>query len=221
MRHSHVLLVCGAAALLGAGCSGSSPLRNGRPETGVAAIILGARFTTPAGETQSGNFHVNLEGKEGSRAETYRVPIVPHQTTLYQVEPDSYRLSVTRNWLGFPQPTLKVRIADRTYRTPFPREVLRKAPLDIKGQKVFPIGVFEVQLQQALPGQAPKVRISIDDSIPTRRQLVQDIIHRMMDPNAPPEDRERAVAWSHALQNVLLDILAEAETERAPLFKAP
>jgi len=221
MRYSQALLVCGAAALLSAGCSGSMPLRSGRPEEGIAAVILGARFTTPAGETQSGVLYVNLEGEEGRLAEVYRVPILPHQTLLYQIEPDIYRLSVTRSWLGFPQPTLKVRIAGRTYRMPFPREVLRKAPLNIKGKKVFPIGVFEVQLQQALPGQTPQVKISIDDSIPTRRQLVQDIIHQMMDPNVHPDDRERAIAWSRALQNALLDILAEAETERAPLFKTP
>ena len=221
MRHSQALLVGGAAWLLGAGCSGSMPLRNGRPETGVAAVIVGARYTSPAGETQSGIFHVNLEGKEGRQAEIYRVPIVAHQTILYQVEPDVYRLSVTRNWLGFPQPTLKARIAGRTYRMSFPREVLRKAPLNIKGKKVFPIGVFEVQLQQALPGQPPKIKISLDDSLPTRRRIVQEIIHQMMDPNVPPEDRERAVAWLHALQDVLLDILAEAETERPPLFKTP
>jgi hypothetical protein len=114
-----------------------------------------------------------------------------------------------------------VRIAGRTYRMPFPREVLRKPPINIKGKKVLPIGVFEVQLQQALPGQTPKVQIVIDDSIPTRRQLVQDIIHQMMDPNIPAEDRERAISWSRALQNALLDILAEAETERPPLFKTP
>ncbi len=221
MRHSHAWLICAAAASLSAGCSGSVPLRGGHPDQGIAAIILGARFITPSGETQSGRFYINLEGEEGRRAEIYRVPIVPHQTLLYQIEPDIYRLSVTRNWLGFPQPTLKVRIAGRTYRMPFPREVLRKAPCNIKGKKVVPIGVFEVQLQQALPGQAPKVQIYIDDSIPTRRQLVQSIIHQMMDPNVSAEDRERAIAWSRALQNALLDILAEAETERAPLFKTP
>ncbi|MCX5794161.1 MAG: hypothetical protein NTY77_01525 [Elusimicrobia bacterium] len=221
MRHLPASLVCAAAALLGAGCSGSAPLRKGLPEQGIAAIILGARFTTPAGETQSGGFYVNLEGEGGRVAEMYRVPIVPHQTMLYQVEPDIYRLSVTRNFLGFPQPTLKVYIAGRAYRMPFPREILRKAPLNIKGKKIFPIGVFQVQLQQALPGQTPKVKISIDDSIPTRRQIVQDIIHQMMDPTIPLDDRERSIAWSRALQNALLDILAEAETERAPLFKTP
>jgi hypothetical protein len=220
MRHFPALLIC-AAWLMGAGCSGSIPLRDGRPEEGMAAVILGARFTTPAGETQSGIFHVNLEGTDAGRAETYRVPIVPHQTKLYQVEPDVYRLSVTRNWLGFPQPTLKVRIAGRTYRMPFPREVLRRAPLNIKGKKAFPVGIFEVQLQPALPGQPPRVKISIDDSITARRQVVQDIIHQMMDPNISAEDREMAIAWSRPLQNVLLEILAEAETERAPLFKAP
>jgi hypothetical protein len=221
MRHSRAILVCAAAWLLGAGCSGSIPLRNGRPEQGIAAIILGARFITPAGETQSGVFHVNLEGQDSMRSETYRVPVLPHQTMLYQVEPDVYRFNVTRNWLGWPQPRLKVRIAGRTYRMPFPREVLRKPPLDIKGKKVFSVGVFEVKLQQALPSQAPKVTVNIDDSIPTRRQLVQDVIHQMMDTSIPVEERETAIAWSRALQNALLSILSEAETERAPLFKTP
>ena len=196
-------------------------MRDGLPEEGIAAVIIGSRFITPAGETQSGVFYVNLEGEAGRRAEMYRVPILPHQTLLYLVEPDIYRLSVTRNLFGFPQPTLKVRIAGRTYRIPFPRDVLRKAPLNIKGKKVFPIGVFEVHLQQPLPGQIPQVKIFIDDSIQTRRQIVQDVIHQMMDPKVAPAQREVSIAWSRALQNALLDLLAEAEAERPPMFKTP
>ncbi|MDD5629886.1 MAG: hypothetical protein PHU21_12525, partial [Elusimicrobia bacterium] len=149
MRRLSAPLVC-AAALAGAACSGSAPLRRGLPEQGIAAIILGARFTTPAGETNSGRFCFNLEGEGGRVAEVYRIPVEAHKTVLYQVEPDFYRLSVTRNLLGFPQPTLKVSILGRTYRMPFPREVLRKPPLNVRGKKVFPVGVFEVQLQQAL-----------------------------------------------------------------------
>jgi hypothetical protein len=220
MRHAHPLLI-GAALLLGAACAGNAPLRDGSPNDGLAAVIIGARFSTPAGETQSGVFYVNLEGEAGRRAEMYRVPIRPHQTILHVVEPDIYRLSVTRNLFGFPQPTLKVRIAGRTYRLPFPREVLRKAPLNIKGKKVFPIGVFDVRLQQPLPGQASQLKIVIDDSIQTRRQIIQDVIHQMMDPKVPQADRETAIAWARSLQNCLLDLLAEAEAERAPLYKTP
>jgi hypothetical protein len=210
-----------AAALIAAGCAGSAPRSEGRPDEGLAAVIYGARFMTPAGETKSGVFHVNLEGEGGRVAETYRLPVRPDRTVLHVVEPDVYRLSVTRNLFGFSQPILRVRIAGRKYRIPFPRDVLRKAPLNVKGKKVFPVGVFEVRLQQPLPGQTPQVRIHIDDSVQTRRDIVQDIIQKMMDPKVPAVERERCIVWARALQTKLLELLAEAEAERPPLYKTP
>ena len=217
MRHIPWLAVCGAV-WLGAGCSGSIPKRGGLPEEGIAAVVVGGRFITAAGETQSGILYLNLEGEGGRQAETYRLPILPHQSLLYQVEPGIYRLSVTRNWLGFAQPILKVRIAGGAYRLTFPRDILHKAAFDIQPRKIVSIGIFEVRLEPTLPGRPPMAKVHLDDSVAARRQIVQDIIHEMMDPTVAPAARESAVAWSRALQNSLMELLAE--TERAPLYKS-
>ena len=80
------------------------------------------------------------------------------------------------------------------------------------------IGVFEVLLQQPLPGQPPMVKVTLDDSLASRRRIVQDIIHEMMDPAVAAEKRDSAVAWSRALQNTLMELFAESE--RAPLYKS-
>ena len=217
---AHILLLS-AAAFAAAACAGSPPLRDAPPDEGYAAIIYGSRFITPSGETRSGIFRFNMEGEGGRSSELYRLVVHPAETVLHVVEPDVYRLSVTRNILGGPQPILKVRIAGRTYRTPFPRDVLRKPPLNVKGKKVFPLGVFEVRLQQALPGQAPQVKIHLDDSVQTRRDIVQDVIHQMMDPKLPTAQRETTIRWARALQTKLLELLAEAQLERVPLYKTP
>ncbi|MBI5239713.1 MAG: hypothetical protein HY926_04515 [Elusimicrobia bacterium] len=210
-----------AAALCAAACAGNAPMKDTKPDEGYAAVIYGARFMTPAGETKSGLFRFNMEGAGGRSAVIYRMTVRPAETVLHVVEPDFYRLSVTRNILGFPQPILKVRIAGRTYRMPFPRDVLRKAPLNVKGKKVYPMGVFEVRLQQALPGQTPQVKIFLEDSVQTRRTIVQDVIHQMMDPRIQPSQRDITIGWARALQTKLLELLAEAEAERVPLYKTP
>jgi hypothetical protein len=204
--------------VLAGGCSGTIPTKGGLPEQGISAVIVSGRFLTPTGETQSGRIFVNLDGEGGKRAESYRLPIRPRQSLLYQVEPGLYRLSPTRNIFGFRQPILKVRIEGKNYFIPFPRDILRKAPLDIKPKRIVSIGVVEVHLQPALPGQTPTVKVRLDDSIAARRQIVQDIIHEMMDPATATDDRESAVAWSRALENSLMDLLSE--TERTPLYKS-
>lgn len=206
----------GLAAITG--CSGTTPKLRGVPEQGISAVIVAGRFIVPTGETQSGRMAVNLEGEGGRQAEVYRIPIKAHNTLLYQVEPGLYHLSPTRNLFGFYQPILKVRVEDATYRIAFPRDILRKAALDIKPKKIMPIGIFDVQLQQALPGQKPTLKLHLDDSVDARRKIVQDIIHDMMDPQVPVENRESAISWTRALQNSLMELLSE--TERTPLFKA-
>jgi len=205
-------------AAAAAGCSGTTPKVRGVPEEGIAAVVVGGRFITPEGETESGRLIINLEGEGDRRAEVYRLPILPRQSLLYQVEPGPYRIGPTRNILGFPQPLLKVRIRGKTYTLRFPPDVLRKPKMDIRPKKIVSIGVFEVRLQQALPGQPPLVKVRLDDSVDTRRKIVQDIIHQMMDPQTNLDTRESAVAWSRALQNTLMELVAEVD--RAPLFKS-
>ena len=211
-------ILIGAAALALAGCLATVPKQGGIPEQGIAAIIVAGRFLTPAGETRSGSLHIDLDGEGGKWAEIYQLPILPHQSLLYQIEPGSYHLSPTRNIFGLAQPMLKVQIAGRSYRIPFPREIWRRAALDIRPKKVVSIGVFEVLLQQPLPGQPPMVKVTLDDSLTSRRQIVQDIIHEMMDPAVATEKRDSAVAWSRALQNTLMELFSE--NERAPLYKS-
>ncbi len=62
------------------------------------------------------------------------------------------------------------------------------------------------------------VKVTLDDSLTSRRQIVQDIIHEMMDPAVATEKRDSAVAWSRALQNTLMELFSE--NERAPLYKS-
>jgi hypothetical protein len=49
-----------------------------------------------------------------------------------------------------------------------------------------------------------------------RRKVVQDTIREMMDPTHSLDTRESIVSWSRALQNSLLDILAEED--HRPLY---
>lgn len=209
-------LALGAA--LTAGCSGTVPRLRGTPAQGMAAVLVGGRFLLPTGETSGGRLHVNLEGEGGRRAEVYRLPIRPREVLLYQIEPGKYRLAPTRGLLGFHQPMLKVRVEDRVFRIPFPRDILRHDAYDIQPKKIVSIGIFEATVEPALPGRRPTLKVRLDDSIEARRAVVQSVIHEMMDPNVPTANRESAIAWARALQNTLMTLVSE--TERAPLYKA-
>lgn len=204
-----------ALLLLGA-CSGTAPRLQGLPEQGISAVIIAGRLTLPAGSAKSGRLFINLEGTDGG--EVYRLPVAQGLSLLYQVEPGLYRVSPTRSFFGRHQENLAVRIEGKTYSAPFPREILRKSTLDIKPRKVLAIGIVEATVTEGLGGQPPTVRLRLDDGVDARRKLVQDVVRDMMDPAAPPEARESAIAWSRALQNSLLEVLAE--TERGPLYKA-
>lgn len=211
-------LALAAAALALAGCRGSTPRLHGLPEQGIASVVVGGRLITPTGETRSGKLWINLEGEGGREAEVYRLPIDPQETLLFQVEPGLYHLAPTRNLVGSHQKLLKLRIEGRTYKVPFPRELLRKSGIQVKPKKVVPIGVLEAVVGKALPGRKPQVRVRLDDSVAARRQLVQDLIRDMMDPRAPTDVRESAISWLRALDMTLIEVLAEQE--RGPLYKS-
>jgi hypothetical protein len=200
-----------AAAFSLAACRGTVPERNVPPEMAISAVLIGGRMLLPSGETRNGTAAVNFETEGGLRAEVYRLPVQGGETFLYLVEPGTYRILPTRSIFGFYQPAMTVEIEGRKYRLPFPRDIQRLDAYDVKPSKAVALGILEVKVLPALPGQKPEVRVRLDDSVAARRKLVQDTIHEMMDPSRPVEIRDSAVAWSRALQNSLMDILAEDE----------
>lgn len=206
-----------AAACL-ASCNGTVPERNAPPEQRISAILIGGRIVLPSGETRDGRMFVNFEGQgdgESGSSEVYRLPVRGGENYLYLVEPGIYRLSPTRSIFGFYQPTLKVLIQGRTYRLPFPREILRLDAYRIKPTKIVTLGVLEARVYPALPGRAPEVKVRLDDSVAARRSVVQSLIRDMMDPEKPAETRESIIAWNQALQNSLMTILSEEDRARS------
>ncbi len=199
-----------AAFPLLAACSGTIPARNGEPDENLSAILIGSRLIGPTGETRSGRLWINLE-EDGGRGGVYALPLPPGQPLLYEVEPGLYRLAPTRNILGWRQDQLAVTIQGRIYHLPFPRELLRHEDIRIKPRKVVPIGVLVAKLEPVLPGQAPRIRVTLDEDVETRRQLVQRFIRAMMDPNASSDLRSTALAWTQALDQSLVDVLSEPE----------
>lgn len=197
-------------------CRGTAPGVNGRPEDGVASVIIAGKIILPDGEAKSGGITINLEG-DGEGADSYRLKVLPRQAQLFQVEPGTYRLSPTRSLLGTHQASLKIRIEGRTYRVPFPREILRANAVTIKPRKIAALGVLEARLSKALPGRPARIDLRLDDSVDARRNLVEGLIRSMMDPDVSVEKRENAISWIRALDQSLLDLLSESE--RKPLYK--
>lgn len=198
------------------GCRGTSPQLNGPPEAGIASVLIACRVALPTGETLDGKAALNLEGEEGN-GETYRLPLKPNAPLLFQVEPGVYRLAPTRSLFGFHQANLKIKAEGRTYTVPFPREILRKAALNVKPARIVPIGTLDVKVLARAPGRPATVRVSLDDSIRERRRLVQEVIRTMMDPRVDAGDRANAVAWTRALEASLSELLVESD--RAPAFR--
>jgi hypothetical protein len=204
------------AALTLAACRGTIPDRDAPPEQAISAVMIGARMILPSGETRNGYTAVNFETDGGSRAEVYRLPVKGGENYLYLIEPGVYRLAPTRSWFGFYQPTMTVVIEGRKYRLPFPRDIQRLDAYTIKPSKILSLGIVEARVLPALPGRKPEIRVRLDDSVLARRTVVQDMIHAMMDPSRPLATRESAISWSRALQNSLMDILAEED--HRPLY---
>lgn len=210
---NRVLPIVFAAALLG--CRGTTPDAFAPAALGYGAILIRGRIVLPEGETRDGMMWMNFE----STGESYRLPILAGETSLKRVEPDVYRLHPTRNTLGFVQPNLRVRIAGRYYTVPFPRDILRKDPVEVRPTKVVALGVVEARLLPIQRGRAPRVDIRLDDSNETRRRLIEDMIAKMMDAKTSIEIREATVSWTRALEQAL--VLVQGENERKKSYKAP
>lgn len=213
MRPRPVIAVLLAAAWLG--CRGTAPDTYGPSTMGFSAVLIKGRIILPEGETRYGAMWFNLE----SGNERYRVPIKPGETTLHRIEPDVYRMHPTRNSFGFVQSDLRVQIAGRTYRVPFPRDILRKDPVEVKPTKVVALGVLEARLLPIQRGRAPRVELRLDDSNEARRELIEEMVGRMMDARAPNEVRDSAVSWTRALEQALVLVQGEAESRRT--YTAP
>lgn len=207
MKHPILL----AVILLAAACRGSVPDRNAPPEQAISAILIGCKTILPSGETRNGRIVVNFESEGGRQAEVYRLPLNGGENYLYLIEPGTYRIAPTRSILGFYQPTMKVVIEGRAYTLPFPRDLLRQHAYGIKPGKITALGSLEAKVMPALPGKKPTVRMRLDDSPQARRNVVQSSIRDMMDPRKSTEVRESMIAWSRALQNSLMELLAEDE----------
>ncbi|UPT72897.1 MAG: hypothetical protein M0D55_13390 [Elusimicrobiota bacterium] len=203
-----------AGLLLAAACRGTVPERNAPPEQAISAILIGCRTFLPSGETRNGRLAINFESEGGRQAETYRLPLIGGENYLYLVEPGLYRITPTRSMLGSFQANMVVTIEGRQYVLPFPRELLRQHAYDIKPGKITSMGVVEATVSPALPGQKPSIKVKLDDSPQARRNVVQSLIRDMMDPRKPVEARESALAWTRALQNSLMELLAEDEQRR-------
>jgi hypothetical protein len=198
-------------------CRGTVPPRDAPPEQKISAILVGGRMILPTGESRHASLYVNFESEGGEAGEVYRLPIKGGENFLYLVEPGTYRILPTRSLIGYYQETMKISIEGRTYRIPFPRELLRLDPYKIKPTKIVTLGVIEARVYPALPGRKPEVRVRLDDSAATRRQVVQSMIREMMDPSRGLDARASAISWSRALQNSLLEILSEED--KAPMYK--
>ena len=213
MKRARVL----ALAVLTAACSGTVPPRDADPARGFAAVLIGSRLSTPDGPARGGAITIDLETKDGGPgALVYRLPLRADDAALFRVEPGVYGLAPTRGFFGATRPDLVVRVEDRVYRLPFPRELMRPT-YDAKPRRLAVVGVLVAQVMTALPGQAPQVRVSLEDSAPERRELIQRMIRETMDPNTPASVRDSTVSWMRELQRELVSVLAEPE--RKPLYQ--
>lgn len=200
-----------AGLLLAAACRGTVPERNAPPEQAISAILIGCKLILPSGETRNGRLAINFESEGGRQAETYRLPLSGGENYLYLVEPGVYRIAPTRSMLGSFQADMTVVIEGRAYVLPFPRDLLRQHAYEIRPGKITSMGVVEAKVNPALPGQKPSIKVRLDDSTQARRNVVQSLIRDMMDPRRPVEARESALAWTRALQNSLMELLAEED----------
>jgi hypothetical protein len=209
MNMKRVILFAGI--LLAAACRGTVPERNAPPEQAISAILLGCKTILPSGETRNGRIIVNFESEGGRQAEVYRLPLSGGENYLYLIEPGLYRIAPTRSIFGFYQPVMNVVIEGRVYSLPFPRDLLRQHAYDIKPGKITALGSLEATVLPALPGQKPSIRVRLDDTTQARRNVVQSLIRDMMDPRKTSDVRESSIAWSRALENSLMELLAEDE----------
>ena len=212
MRMMRWTLALLAAAAL-AGCQGTVPTLHGDPAAGFGAILVRGRAMTPSGETFRARMALGLESEEYK----YVLPFVPGRSTLYIVEPGSYRVTPLRGIFGFPESSLAVVVEGRVLRVPFPRNVLRLDEIRVRSGHVVPIGVLDVSVTRAPGERRPQVQVDLDTSKPTRRRLVEEQIQHMLDPRVDTEQRESAISWTAALDQALVDV--QSDPDLKPAYK--
>jgi len=192
------------------GCRGSRPEYYGQSSLGFGAVLISARIITPNGETNVGLMEMNFE----SENERYRMKFRPGKTSLMKLEPDVYRLHPTRTPFGRVEARMRVKIDGRSYRVPFPRSVLRLRPIDVPPTKIVAIGILEARLLPIERGQRPIIKVRLDDSIQARRELIESVINKQMNPKTPPNIRDSTITWTRALEQALIRLLGEEERKR-------
>jgi len=204
-------LFCLFSLVILAGCQGSIPPSRGDGRLGYGAVLVQGRCTTPAGETRRARIALNLESDE----HRYILPFTPGTTSLFVVPAGTYRLMPLRGPFGVTEKTLQVIIENRVLRVPFPRDVLRKDPLEVGPDNIVPIGILLVEAERDPGDRRVKVNVKLDDGRDARRRLVQDKISSMLDPRVPAAQREEAVNWTKALDHALVAVEADPDV-RAP-----
>ena len=200
------------AALATSGCRGSVPRRDAPPEDTKAGLLISGRMILPSGETRDGKAAINFE-IEGGKSRVYRLPVVGGESAFFLIKPGAYQIARTRSIFGSYQPELSVSLGGRRYKIPFPAEMLRLPKYAVRAKTVVALGALEIRAKPALPGQAPEIRVRLDDTFATRRKLVQDAIRDLSDPKRSFSGHTDSIYWSRSLQNSLIGILAEEHTE--------
>ncbi|MBI4375941.1 MAG: hypothetical protein HY549_05770 [Elusimicrobia bacterium] len=198
------------------GCGGSVPRTSVNPDETPSGIAIGGRFITGTGETRAGSISVMLRGEGGRERAVYRVPVDSQRPMVYALEPGKYALSEPRSSLGSAQDRIRVEFDGRSYDAPFPRDFLRKPPVELEAGKVLCLGAVEAKLISGLPGREPSLTIRLDDSFATRRELLERLIKDMVDPSVPAQHRNNLLSWSRSLNRSFSELLAEEKKPTRP-----
>jgi len=169
------------------------------------------RLISPSGEIRDGGIDINLESED----EKDRISVVPKETNLYVVNPGIYYLLPTRGVFGGQETEITVDFNGQSYRAPFPQSILHHDKIVVKPGKIVSIGVLEARLKLVPGNPQPELTVTLYDDVQTRRDLVEQMIHNMMDPKISPELRDNAANWTMALDQALID-LQEAHDAASP-----
>ncbi|MBI5631165.1 MAG: hypothetical protein HY921_09815 [Elusimicrobia bacterium] len=193
---------------LAAACRGTIPELHEPPSRNVGGFLVGLKISTElSGEASSGKFILNLE----SGSEIYRLALEPGQSYLYQVEPGIYRLAPERSLFGGRRTLMSISAQGQEYQLPFPRELDRHESLSVEPGDILVLGRVEVSVAEAQAGREALVRIRLNQSVAARRDLVQAMIRKIMDPSQPLPARESALSWVQALEKNLRRLFGEKE----------
>jgi len=193
-----------SAALLLAGCSGTIPQINEAQRPGKAAVVASSQIEIEGGPARSGTLTLGLRGEEENSGIFYRLVLPANKTSFYEIEPGTYRLSAPLSFFGFSSNKLNFSANGQSYWAPWPQILSDKGLMVIRPGEVLSIGVLKAALWTAPPSSS----VSLDNSVQSRRALVQDVI-KEMDPTSTDDIREMSLSWMDALQSALTGILSD------------